>query len=177
VRHHGFDSAAAPRWSSTRVPTTLYPPPSTHHPLHPSVHHPHTLHCTHTHCHCAYTYTVTLHHCFLRPALTSGGASPRQEVLHLPMPNAFVDTTLDSNGHNCTPPTGKGGCSPSMRIGDFKIIMGWVSSHAVHLLGDFSGIALLVERLFTAFRCSSPLFAAHLPKLHILARRRWPVLP
>eukprot|EP00937_MAST-01D_sp_MAST-1D-sp2_P001249 g1249.t1 len=54
-------------------------------------------------------------------ALVSGAPSPRTEVLHLPLPNRYVNTTLDGDGKNCT----KGGCSPSMRAGDFKIVMGW----------------------------------------------------
>jgi hypothetical protein len=61
--------------------------------------------------------------------LLSGGASPRQEVLHLPLPNAYVDTTLDQKGNDCSKAAnGRDGCSPSMRVGDYKIIFGWPGS-------------------------------------------------
>jgi len=61
----------------------------------------------------------------LWPALIAGTSSPRTDVVHLPMPNQYANTTsdvrkcaksADENGH---------GCAPSMRIGKYKLIHTW----------------------------------------------------
>merc|ERR1711963_1150251 len=48
----------------------------------------------------------------LWPAITAGSASPRTEVLHMPLSNQYVNTTLRPGDRPCK--TGHG-CAPSMR--------------------------------------------------------------
>jgi arylsulfatase A-like enzyme len=60
----------------------------------------------------------------LWPALRSGGDSPRLEVVHLPFPNQYVNTTDDVKCAKNASQSGHG-CAPSMRSGKYKIIYTW----------------------------------------------------
>lgn len=60
----------------------------------------------------------------LWPALTSGSASPRNEVVHLPLPNQYVNTTDDVKCAKSAAESGHG-CAPSMRLGKYKLIYTW----------------------------------------------------
>ena len=64
----------------------------------------------------------------LWPALMSGAPSPRPEVVHLPLSagNMYGVNTSDC-GRGCGTPTSKGchGCAPSIRQGDWKLLVGW----------------------------------------------------
>jgi hypothetical protein len=79
---------------------------------------------------------------------TAGTASPRTEVLHMP------DVPQVTDGPTCFPPNGTAagsyykGCSPSLRVGRYKIIYGWpgfdkvctdVPPSAVHVPFGLSG--------------------------------------
>ena len=64
----------------------------------------------------------------LWPALMSGAPSPRPEVVHLPLSagNMYGINTSDC-GRGCGTPTSTGchGCAPSIRQGDWKLLVGW----------------------------------------------------
>ena len=61
----------------------------------------------------------------LWPALIGGLPSPRNEVVHLPFDNRYANTS------DCASVKNSNGCSPSMRVGDFKIVYGWPGQDAL----------------------------------------------
>lgn len=56
------------------------------------------------------------------PALLAGGASPRNEVVHMPLSNPSVNVHVDGDGKNCS---SGAGCATSYRLGQYKLIIGW----------------------------------------------------
>ena len=60
-------------------------------------------------------------------ALMSGGPSPRPEVVHLPLSNGHYGVNTSDCGPGCghQGDTGCHGCAPSIRLGAWKLLVGW----------------------------------------------------
>lgn len=57
-------------------------------------------------------------------AISSGGSSPRTEVLHMPEHDGITTPACTGPAHGSSPAAYKG-CSPALRVGRYKLVVGW----------------------------------------------------
>ena len=77
------------------------------------------------------TGTAPLDSIDLWGAIQSGSASPRTEVLHMPSHDGIVTPACAAGEGNSSTPSAHKGCSPALRVGKYKLIVGWPGFNSV----------------------------------------------
>lgn len=71
------------------------------------------------------TGTAPLDSISLWDSISRGTASPRTEVLHMPVHPDIVNGECIGGAGNSSTPAAYKGCSPALRVGQYKLIIGW----------------------------------------------------